>query len=81
MSPDKLIRVAGYAATEPLIKEDAFDPKNRRISIRVFPEEGQAALPDNVSGAAEEIPQESDNGIKTENGKDSDAIDKYLLSK
>lgn len=81
MSPDKLIRVAGYAATEPLIKEDAFDPKNRRISIRVFPEEGQAALPDNGSGAAEEISKEIDSGLKTENGKNSDPIDKYLLSK
>ncbi len=80
MSPDKLIRVAGYAATEPLIKEDAFDPKNRRISIRVFPQEGQA-LQDNGSGTAEETAQESDDNIKTENGKDSDPIDKYLLSK
>jgi chemotaxis protein MotB len=80
MSPDKLIRVAGYAATEPLIKDDAFDPRNRRISIRVFPEDGQT-LPDNGSGAHEEVMLESDDNIKTENEKDADPIDKYLLSK
>ena len=80
MSPDKLIRVAGYAATEPLIKEDAFDPRNRRISIRIFPEESRA-LPDNESGVSEEITQESGDNITTENETDIDPIDKYLLSK
>jgi chemotaxis protein MotB len=33
LSPDKLARVAGYAATEPLVKDNPNDPKNRRISI------------------------------------------------
>jgi chemotaxis protein MotB len=39
---ERLLRVAGFAATEPLIKEDPFDPRNRRISIVVFE---QQALP------------------------------------
>ena len=34
----RLLRVSGYAATEPIIKEDPFDPRNRRISLRLFPE-------------------------------------------
>jgi chemotaxis protein MotB len=33
LDPDRLARVSGYAATEPLIKEDPNDPRNRRISI------------------------------------------------
>jgi chemotaxis protein MotB len=33
---ERLLRVAGFAATEPLIKENAYDPRNRRISIMVF---------------------------------------------
>lgn len=33
LNPDKLNRVAGYAATDPLIKEDPNDARNRRISI------------------------------------------------
>ncbi len=36
LPPEMLIRVTGYAATEPLIKENLFDPRNRRISILMF---------------------------------------------
>ncbi len=38
LNPVHLTKVAGYAATEPLIKEDTKDPRNRRISvILLFP--------------------------------------------
>jgi chemotaxis protein MotB len=33
LNPDRLIRVAGYASKEPLIKDNPNDPRNRRISI------------------------------------------------
>jgi len=33
---DRLIRVAGFAATDPLVEGDPYDPRNRRISIVVF---------------------------------------------
>lgn len=33
MNPNRLTRVAGYADTSPLVKEDPEDPRNRRISI------------------------------------------------
>jgi chemotaxis protein MotB len=33
LDPERIIRVAGYADTEPLIKENSADPRNRRISI------------------------------------------------
>ena len=33
VDPKRLTRVAGYAATVPLIKENTKDPRNRRISI------------------------------------------------
>lgn len=34
--PDRIFRVVGYAATQPLITEDTTDPRNRRIGILVF---------------------------------------------
>jgi chemotaxis protein MotB len=33
LDPNRIIRVSGYAATDPLIKENPMDPRNRRISI------------------------------------------------
>jgi chemotaxis protein MotB len=33
VDPNRFTRVAGYAATVPLIKENSKDPRNRRISI------------------------------------------------
>ncbi|MDA8178924.1 MAG: flagellar motor protein MotB [Desulfobacteria bacterium] len=33
LDPDRLARVSGFAATEPLIKGNPSDPRNRRISI------------------------------------------------
>jgi chemotaxis protein MotB len=33
---DRLIRVAGFAATDPLVEGDPYDPRNRRISILLF---------------------------------------------
>jgi chemotaxis protein MotB len=36
LDPDRLSRVAGYAATDPLIKEDPNDPRNRRISLIIL---------------------------------------------
>jgi chemotaxis protein MotB len=36
LPPERLVRVAGFAATEPLVRENPLDPRNRRISILVF---------------------------------------------
>ncbi len=36
LPPEMLIRVTGYAATEPLVKDNLYDPRNRRISILMF---------------------------------------------
>lgn len=36
INPDCLTRVAGYAATQPLVRDDPLDPRNRRISILIF---------------------------------------------
>jgi chemotaxis protein MotB len=45
MDPDRLTRVAGYAATDPLVKDNPADPRNRRVSILLFypPEVSQGA--------------------------------------
>lgn len=43
-----LMRVSGYADTEPIIKENPMDPRNRRISLRLLypePRPGAAAPP------------------------------------
>ncbi len=40
LNPGHLTKVAGYADTEPLIKQDTRDPRNRRISIiLLFPKQ------------------------------------------
>lgn len=39
----RLLRVSGYAATEPIIKENPFDARNRRISLRLYPEKKAAS--------------------------------------
>lgn len=36
LNPDCLLRVSGYAATQPLISANPNDPRNRRISILVY---------------------------------------------
>lgn len=36
LNPERLVKVAGYAATNPLIKDKPEDPRNRRISILIF---------------------------------------------
>ena len=33
LAPDRISRVSGFASTDPLIREDPSDPRNRRISI------------------------------------------------
>lgn len=43
--PARLLRVSGYAATEPIIKENPFDPRNRRISLRLYPEKNDKPSP------------------------------------
>lgn len=82
MSPDRLIRVAGYAATEPLIADDPYNPKNRRISIRVFPDEN-GDLPANLNGGTKEEGENniSRSGVSGGDVRDGDPIDKYLMSK
>lgn len=80
MSPNRLIRVAGFAATEPLIKGNPYDPRNRRISIRIFP-----PLPAhrfNISRGG--IGEEGNRGagdMEKENHRHLDPIDEYLLNR
>ncbi len=38
ISPDRIDRVSGFASSKPLKNTDAFDPKNRRISIILYNE-------------------------------------------
>ena len=43
--PARLLRVSGYAATEPIIKDNPLDPRNRRISLRLYPEKNKPSAP------------------------------------
>jgi chemotaxis protein MotB len=36
LNPDCILRVTGFAATQPYIKENPYDPRNRRLSILIF---------------------------------------------
>lgn len=36
IDPKRMVRVAGYAATQPLIRDNPEDPRNRRVSILLF---------------------------------------------
>ena len=36
LNPDCVMRVTGYAATQPYIKDNPYDPRNRRLSVLVF---------------------------------------------
>jgi chemotaxis protein MotB len=46
LSTDVLARVSGYADTEPLVKADPFDPRNRRISLKLlYPKKQQTPQP------------------------------------
>lgn len=57
LDPDRIAMVAGYAATEPLIKGDPNDPRNRRISlILLFQKSGPPEKP-------------QDNKVKIEDAK------------
>ena len=53
LDPDRLVRVAGYAATVPLIKDDTNDPRNRRISIiLLYKKDGRPELAEKLKGIA-----------------------------
>jgi chemotaxis protein MotB len=51
----KIIRVAGFAAAEPLIKNDSNDPRNRRISIMLYA--GKAKGASGSSGSLKDSPE------------------------
>lgn len=45
VQPDRIVRVAGYAATQPLDRQNPENPRNRRVSILLFNEAPQPAAP------------------------------------
>jgi chemotaxis protein MotB len=58
LDASRLIRVSGYAATQPVIKDNPYDPRNRRISLRLYPEDASGgASPQNQQSAPEGTPR------------------------
>lgn len=66
MNSDRLVRVAGYAAREPLIKDNPADPRNRRISIVLLfnPIQKKQVLPSFLSPSCP-VPQRGGEEKKT----------------
>jgi chemotaxis protein MotB len=69
IDPKRMVRVAGYAATQPLIRENPEDPRNRRVSILLFndPTQTPADLQNATDGAPDPLkmsplPQNTTNG-------------------
>ena len=52
-----LMRVSGYADTEPIIKDNPFDPRNRRISLRLLYPQPQPESPAQTEGAPAIAPE------------------------
>lgn len=50
IDPKRMVRVAGYAATQPLVRDNPEDPRNRRVSILLFNDPSQT--PDDVTNAS-----------------------------
>jgi len=48
---ERLVRVAGFAATDPLIKDNPYDPRNRRISVLLYTQNGSQPVSPNSSSA------------------------------
>lgn len=46
LDPDRLIKVAGYAAVDPLIRANPYAPQNRRISILIYDKKDAGPLED-----------------------------------
>jgi chemotaxis protein MotB len=84
LAPERLIRIAGYAATQPLIQENPHDPRNRRITIVQF---SKAPPAPSASGPATGLsPGGQRDGKKTaqvrkkvvRGGPQFDAVEQYL---
>jgi len=77
LGQDRLVRIAGLAATRPLIRDNPEDPRNRRISILLF---GDPASPKPlvVKGKGEAIPAQTPRKIQSGNFQ-FDPIEQYLV--
>ncbi|MEW6441383.1 MAG: flagellar motor protein MotB [bacterium] len=51
VSGDRITKVIGYAATDPIVKEDPFSPLNRRVSIVIKEQEDQPRLAEDRTSA------------------------------
>jgi chemotaxis protein MotB len=84
LAPERLIRIAGYAATQPLIQENPQDARNRRITIVRFAK--ATAAPPNAGGGPPGGSGGSPEGKKTaqvrkkivRGGPQFDAVEQYL---
>jgi chemotaxis protein MotB len=84
LNPNRLIRVAGYAATEPLIKNNPLDPRNRRISVLLFYRYGlppSLPLDPGRSSSPEGVGSPPLQPLRDEIRKPIDPVQSYLFSR
>lgn len=63
---ERLVRVAGFAATDPLIKDNPYDPRNRRISVLLYTQNGAQPMPFNSQKSNGKLPlKEEDSNRQT----------------
>jgi chemotaxis protein MotB len=80
LAPDRLIRIAGYAATQPLIRENPLDPRNRRITIVQFSKAPPPSFADDVSQGGPRDGKKTAQVRKkiVRGGPQFDAVEQYL---
>ncbi|PKN24297.1 MAG: chemotaxis protein [Deltaproteobacteria bacterium HGW-Deltaproteobacteria-21] len=80
LGPDRLVRIAGLAATQPLIRDNPDDPRNRRISILLFGEPS-STHPAGIKGTGKlvnPVPAQASKKIRPGNLQ-FDPVEQYLV--
>jgi chemotaxis protein MotB len=75
LAPERIVRVAGYADTVPLIKENPADPQNRRISIILKTLSG---LNNNSKEEIDAIKKEKELPVLTVPGREKETKKKFI---
>ena len=56
LAPDRMVRVEGLAAIDPLLPQTPLDPRNRRIAVTVLRSDVEAQLRQHASPPADPSP-------------------------
>jgi len=79
ISGDRMLKVIGYASTDPIVKDDPYSPMNRRVSIVVKEQKDSEVEIDSESLAPDADDEESDEGYDDEGYDDYDDFSKHSV--